>query len=555
MSVSSHRPKNAGALGRWAVALDRHPHIRVLAETEAVDTKDICALADQLHVHRATVYRLLRRYRIQNTVAGIVAGVPGWSAGRSRIDADVERVIDAAVREYYLQSQAPTIEALYREVVKRCNACDLIAPAGTTVRRYVAKISRRRSAGSRGGRSRSEAETMRPGALRVDGPNSQWQIDHSPADIVVVDVETRRPIGRPWLTFVIDVNSRTVVGLHVSLEAPNVVSVGMALRHAILDKSEALRERGIDADWPGFGLPDTIHTDNGSDFKGQTFTHACANLGIVLQFRPIGAARYGGHIERLIGTVQTELHLLPGTTFSNIAQRGAYDSDAKASMTLDEFEIWLWRFIACDYNRRIHSALGRAPLDAWKTGPTGQGMVPRTTSDTEQMAFDFLPSVSRAITRQGIVLNKVQYFEPFLENLFDLGERRLTVRYDPRDLSRIYFQSSQGIQALRYRNLARPPLSLWELKAARRRLAADGKKLVREEDIFAARQQNADLVRQSQSETRRHRRQNERKTRGYDLAAETAPLTGPIQEIPKNVPDPMPSKDPTVARTGEIETW
>lgn len=92
-------------------------------------------------------------------------------------------MIEAAVREYYLQSQCPTIEALYREVDKRCKTLGLVTPAGTTVRRYVAQTSRRRSAGSRGGRSKSKTETMRPGVLQVAGPNSQWQIDHSPADI------------------------------------------------------------------------------------------------------------------------------------------------------------------------------------------------------------------------------------------------------------------------------------------------------------------------------------------------------------------------------------
>jgi len=555
MPNPSLRPKNAGTLRRWSVALDRHAQIRAFVETEAVGPDEVAALAGRLQVNRATAYRLIRKYRLLNTVEGVVAGVPGWCSGRPRIGAAVERVIEAAIREYFLQSQCPTIEALYREVGKRCKALGLVTPAGTTVRRYVAQISRRRSAGSRGGRGKSEAETMRPGELRVAGPNNQWQIDHSPADVIVVDVATRQPIGRPWLTFVIDVSSRTVVGLHVSLDSPNVISVGMALRHAITDKSEALRERGIAADWPGFGLPDAIHTDNGSDFKGQTFAHACANLGIMLQFRPIGAARYGGHIERLIGTAQTEMHLLPGTTFSNVAQRGNYDSDAKASMTLDELEIWLWRFIACDYNRRIHSALSRAPLDVWKAGPLGEGMVPRTVSNTDQLSFDFLPSVSRAITRQGVVLNKVHYFEPFLESLFDLGERRVPIRYDPRDLSRIYFQSSQGIQTLRYRNLGRPPMSLWELKAAQRRLVADGKRLVCEEDIFAARQQNADLVMQSKSETRRHRRQNERQLRGYDLAAGILPVAWPAEVVLKVAAKPEPSNDLKPSRTGEIETW
>lgn len=539
-------------LMRWAVALERFPEIRWLVENTAVTADDVEGLAERLKIDRATVYRLVRKYRKMNTVEGLLAAPAGWRSGRSRISADVAQVVENAIRTYYLTSQSPSVAAVHRQIAGECKATSLTVPARSTVARYIAGISRKRSAGSRGGRSKAEAQTMRPGALIVAAPNNQWQIDHSPADIIVVDVATRKPIGRPWLTFVIDVCTRAVVGLHISLDAPSVISVGMALRHAILDKSEGLRAGGIEGEWPGFGLPDTIQTDNGSDFRGQAFAHACANLGIELKFRPIGAARYGGHIERLIGTAQREMHLLPGTTFSNIADRGCYDSDAKASMTLDELEVWLWRFIACDYNRRLHSSLDRAPLDVWTSWLDGGG--PRQPSNAERLAFDFLPFVSRSITRQGIVLNKVQYFEPFLESLFDSGNRRLMVRYDPRDLSRIYFKSDDGIQTVRYRNLAQPPMSLWELKAAQRRLVAEGRSLISEEDIFDARERNKVLVAESKSKTRRHRLQVERATRGYAAAEKISPPSDPVQ-ADLNIENATPITRTMSHNVGEIETW
>ncbi|WP_433709409.1 hypothetical protein ACQP2U_23195 [Nocardia sp. CA-084685] len=43
-------------------------------------------------------------------------------------------------------------------------------------------------------------------------------------------------------------------------------------------------------------------------------------------------------VERLIGTMMTMLHELPGTTFSNTGERGDYDSDAKAVLTLGELQ-------------------------------------------------------------------------------------------------------------------------------------------------------------------------------------------------------------------------
>ena len=50
--------------------------------------------------------------------------------------------------------------------------------------------------------------------------------------------------------------------------------------------------------------------------------------GIELIHRPVATPHYGGHIERLIGTMMGAVHLLPGTTFSDIGERGGYDSAA-----------------------------------------------------------------------------------------------------------------------------------------------------------------------------------------------------------------------------------
>ncbi len=537
---------SSGADQRWLKAVERQPELRQLIGAPGRGRADVEAAASRLGLHTSTVYRLLRRFALEQTADAVTGQARGWRRGRTRLPASVDDAIDAAIQDFFLTPEAPSVAALHREIAQRCRAENLPVPATSTVQRRLRKLSRKVVAARREGRGAAEAQTMRPGALRVDQPNALWQIDHSPADVVIVDVETRAPIGRPWITLVIDVASRAITGLHISLEAPSVISVGMALRHAILDKADALRERAVDAEWPAFGLPDGVHSDNGSDFQSATFQRACANLGIAIDYRPLGAPRYGGHIERLIGTAQREMHLLPGTTFSNIAERGDYDSDGSAALTLDELETWLWRFVAGDYNARIHSATGLPPLVAWRR----QGFAPRMPSDPERLAFEFLPAVARTITRQSVVFNRIHYYEPFLEPLFEFGDRKLSIRYDPRDLSRIYVCTAQGVQSVRYSNLARPPMSLWELRAARRRLAAEGAAHVNEDALFEARRRNAELVAGAKSETRRQRRDAERRDRGYVAAAK-------IQD-----PPPQPDLEPACAplapisgRVGEIEPW
>ena len=75
-----------------------------------------------------------------------------------------------------------------------------------------------------------------------------------------------------------------------------------------------------------------------------------------------GEPRFGGHIERLIGTQMGRLHLLPGTTFSNEQELGEYDSKRHAALTLRELERYIALDIVGSYHQSIHGTLGR-PAD------------------------------------------------------------------------------------------------------------------------------------------------------------------------------------------------
>ncbi|MFJ6562970.1 hypothetical protein ACIQMV_24500 [Streptomyces sp. NPDC091412] len=66
-------------------------------------------------------------------------------------------------------------------------------------------------------------------------------------DVIVVDEQHRMPIGRRYLTVAIDVASRCVVGLVVTLEAPSATSVGLCLAHAACDKRPWLERLGAEA--------------------------------------------------------------------------------------------------------------------------------------------------------------------------------------------------------------------------------------------------------------------------------------------------------------------
>jgi putative transposase len=141
-------------------------------------------------------------------------------------------------------------------------------------------------------RRREGADAVRPlqsagGDVPVIGSIlDQVQIDHTVIDVVIVDERERQPIGRPYLTVAIDVYSRTLVGMVVTLEPPSAVSVGLCLAHAAGDKRPWLERLGVEADWPMSGKPKSLFLDNAAEFKSEALRRGCEQHGIRLAYRP-----------------------------------------------------------------------------------------------------------------------------------------------------------------------------------------------------------------------------------------------------------------------------
>jgi putative transposase len=145
-----------------------------------------------------------------------------------------------------------------------------------------------------------------------------------------------------------------------------------------LPKEPWLKSLGIDASWPMYGCPKIIRTDNAAEFRATPMARGCEQYGITIEHRPVGRPHWGGHIERYIGTLMGRVHLLPGTTFSNSKQKGEYDSEERAVMTLGALQEWLVHEISGRYHHTVHSGIGMTPAQAWTQGfadpsPLNQG--------------------------------------------------------------------------------------------------------------------------------------------------------------------------------------
>jgi putative transposase len=233
-----------------------------------------------------------------------------------------------------------------------------------------------------------------------------------------------------------------VVGAYLSLDEPSVVSVGVCLLNSVFEKSAFLASRELDLAWPAMGLPTTIHVDNGPDFRSRAFVRGCQEHGIHVVWRPPGTPRYGGHIERLMGTQMGAVHVLAGSTGSSVADRPGRDAQSGAALTMHELERWLLLEILGKYHQKVHSALHRSPIAVWREL---MGSIPlRLPPDRLHFWVTFLPEKPRLLRRDGIHLFGIRYWAPALSQDVGRSAHKLAVRFDPRDLSHVFVRRPNG---------------------------------------------------------------------------------------------------------------
>lgn len=504
---------------RWEEARRYLPVIQRLGQSPHRTSEDVIAASVQLGCGYAHVYRLLRRYLADPRLTSLLPRRRGTKGGHSYLRHEVAAVINDAIESVYLTRQRPRVMDLVTEVRQRCHALGLTPPGRKAITtrlkaRPQSEVLARRE-GYKAARDRFGPVT---GSLETHWPLSLVQIDHTLVDVIVVDSVSRQPIQRPWLTLAIDVYSRCVVGFHLSLEPPSATSVALCITHAVLEKAGWLALRQIEADWPVQGLFARLHLDNAKEFRSEALRRGCEQYGIAIDYRPVRTPHYGGHIERLIGTMMGKIHLLPGTTFSDVKAKGDFDSEKTAAMTLPELERWLGHAIAGVYHRDLHRALGTTPLAAWKRGIEGDAGTlgrgaPATVADSRRLLIDFLPIERRMVRREGVFLHSIAFYSDVLRTW--IGERqKMIVRYDPRDLSRIYLLAPDGqYYDLTYRDLSRPSISLWEHRLALKRLREEGALHIDEAAIFRTIDKMRSIVDEATSATKVARRHRERRLR------------------------------------------
>lgn len=394
----------------------------------------------ELGIGETALYSYLKILLENPFPSALLPKTKGPKKGSSRTSVSKEKIMDKVIKEHFLTRQKKSVAACYNIVIAECHEAGIEdPPSRSTFGRRVKRLSNKIRWQKRKGRSFMLSENA-PATTHftAERPMQRVQSDHTVAVISLVDSQWREVIGRPIISFAIDHFTRICTGFHVDLFGPNAENTANVLTHASYDRNKEAAEYNCEKEWPCLGIPETFHLDNGADFKSNAIRRGAAEHGIKLDYRPPGTPNYGGHIERFIGSINRHTELLPGTTFANIKERGDYNSEKHAVMTLMEYREYLFKFICDTYHHTPHKGLdGLTPFQKYKQA-VDDGFIPRHPGKPEtEFWTDFIDHIPRSVRREGIEFERVFYWSSDIQAWYDQGLKSILVVPSRTDISRI----------------------------------------------------------------------------------------------------------------------
>lgn len=416
-----------------------------LKDQQRVPRADLLRIAKANGCSLRSVQRARTALRKNERVTALLRQSRGRRQGTNCLAPSMDSLIRHVIHKHYLRRERPSKAYVVARAQSLARRLGLAQPSKKAV---LARIAQEKGwavdTARLGRKAASQKWEPRPGQLQAIKPLELIQIDHTPADVLLLSDDRQTVIGRPWVTVAIDVATRCVAGMYITMDPPSSVSVSLCIEHMVLPKPENADNATL---WPMYGKPQRILVDNGKDFRAEALKRGCEEHGIELTWRPVRTPHFGAHIERLIGTLMQICHLLPGTTFSNTRQRGDYPSEKRAILTLGEFRQWMTQKVCQHYHVRKHRALGVAPLVAWERGlinDAGQLVPPPLLSRPLDFRMSFLPFAFRKMRRTGIEFGASRYWHEELAPLLNRREEVL-FHFDPRSTGQIWVRRNDGL--------------------------------------------------------------------------------------------------------------
>ncbi|MBA2394458.1 MAG: DDE-type integrase/transposase/recombinase [Ktedonobacteraceae bacterium] len=358
------------------------------------------------------------------------------------------QLLETYLKEHYATPQAKRAAAVYRLYREACSRQQIPPVSERTFYRERAKFTSTEVTTLRHGRRAAYAEqpffwyldqtTQRHG----ERPFALAHLDHTPLDIMLVSSVTGKPFAKPYLTMLTDAYSRRCLAAYVTYDPPSYRSAMMLFRVCVQRHQR---------------LPQELVVDRGSDFGSVYFETLLSRYFITKKERPAQQPHFGSVIERLFGTVTTELlnQLRGNTQASKIPRQMTREVDPShlAVWTLERFQARLCQWAYEVYDQMEHPALGQSPREAYAQGMELAGarlhrlipysedflMLTRPTTHTGQ---------AKIASSRGITVNSLHYWNDQMRSPHVWG-KTVPVRYEPYDMGVMYaFIEGQWLECI-----------------------------------------------------------------------------------------------------------
>ncbi|MGK5043053.1 hypothetical protein ACQ4WQ_22210 [Janthinobacterium sp. GB1R12] len=346
-----------------------------------------------------------------------------------RFGIELEHLVTEAINSEFLKRERSDSKAVQAYIAGRApdlgigvpNNADLVSTR--TIQRRFRQLDPHLVAHAQNG-SLAASKIARAAGKSVKAVKilSLVQMDTHIVDVHVVDPDTGEVQGRPRLTVILDVNTRCIVGFYLGLYNANASTSLAALKDMVVR----------------YGIPALIVPDNGVEFANSAFILFCAALAITIspaqKYDPNGKA----HLESFFGTLTAALiQTLSGTTFSNPAKRGDYNSTKKARFTLDQVKSFTEEWISEIYHKTVHTRTMRAPGMAWDEQE--KAFPPMKLSSEEADALARRP-YQRTIQGGRVQYDRLQFYSHALATLEAKGYSTVTILVNELDLHTVFIE-------------------------------------------------------------------------------------------------------------------
>lgn len=420
-----------------------------------ISSHDIKNYLKDKGMSRTQFYIWMKRWEMNEDISALVSKRRGPKSKRTH--KEVLELINDIVDEFCYEGEKHSDESLYNELLLRINDINkyrveedhlqyISISTFRRTKREIVDIHKINEAQL----GKIETNRRRRGSkdeVVVKRPLERVEIDWTPVDVMLINPETGKR-ERPNLIYGIDKFTGHPLGYYIKFGAVDTDAIKQCILHIIMPKRYLENiYPNVKNEWITYGKPQTIVLDNARVNESQDLEDALLQLKIQTQYVGVGLGNQKGTIERAFRTLNDKyFHSLPGTTFSNVQEKGLYDSEGKACISLMAFNHIVHLIMVDDIAQRHSEKRKGSPVQLWKNAiDTNPHLVFPLAQTVDDLKLALISGFERRVIHEsGVIIEKEHYQSDSLMKLrasliAKYGKsKKVKVRFDLADMREVY---------------------------------------------------------------------------------------------------------------------